>query len=92
MAAYKYSGNLHQINHETFHIEFPPWESATFAGIYRCENCEDEIGIAKGHTLPSQNHHQHQNKQLPIKWKLLFCALQLYSKRQGYQPCLMQLY
>nr|WP_313162263.1 VOC family protein [Kosakonia cowanii] len=42
---------------------------------YRCVNCGDEIGIAKGHTLPPQNHHQHQNG-LPIRWKLLVCAVQ----------------
>jgi len=35
-----------------------------------------EIGIAKGHTLPPQNHHQHAAGQGPIKWQLLVFAVQ----------------
>ena len=75
MALYKYSNNLAQNNHQAFDDELAPGSEAVNADIYRCVNCGDEIGIAKGHVLPPQNHHQHSNG-LPIKWKLLVCAIQ----------------
>ncbi|MBB3197367.1 hypothetical protein FHS28_004794 [Roseateles terrae] len=44
--------------------------------MYRCIVCGDEIGIAKGHALPPQNHHQHAVSQGPIRWQLTVCAVQ----------------
>lgn len=46
------------------------------AGIYRCTGCGHEIGIAKGHVLPPQNHHQHNNYLTPIRWQLVAAAIE----------------
>jgi hypothetical protein len=51
-----------------------PGEETPDAGVYRCAVCSDEIGIAKGHTLPPQNHHQHAAGLGPIKWQMIVCA------------------
>ena len=76
MAWYKYgnyltqyteSGNAYDIDHE-------PGTSAPFAGIYRCMGCHREIGIALGHTLPPQGHHQHAPAQGRIRWRLIVYA------------------
>ena len=75
MALYKNGNALQHSNHQAFDAELGPGTQAPNPGIYRCVNCGDEIGIAKGHTLPPQNHHQHSNG-LPIKWTLLVCAIQ----------------
>jgi hypothetical protein len=75
MALYKYSENLQRSDHANFDVERTPGSDTPDAGIYRCTGCGDEIGIAKGHTLPPQNHHQHSNGA-PIRWKLLVCAIQ----------------
>jgi hypothetical protein len=75
MALYKNGNALQHSTHQAFDEELGPGTQAPNPGIYRCVNCGDEIGIAKGHTLPPQNHHQHSNN-LPIKWKLLVCAIQ----------------
>ncbi|EQD58023.1 hypothetical protein B1A_10996, partial [mine drainage metagenome] len=40
----------------------------------RCVACGDEIGIAKGHTLPPQNHHQHAAGVGRIRWQLVVYA------------------
>lgn len=74
MAIYKYSDNLVQNNHSNFDLEHAPGVAAPDPGIYRCTGCGDEIGIAKGHTLPPQNHHQH-NTGAAIRWKLSVAAL-----------------
>jgi len=75
MANYKYAANLQKNEHGDFDVEHNPGVAAPYAGIYKCVNCGDEIGIAKGHVLPSQNHSQHNSYQ-PIKWKLIVCAIQ----------------
>lgn len=75
MANYKYAANLQKNNHSDFDKEHNPGISAPYPGIYKCVNCGDEIAIAGGHTLPSQNHSQHASYQ-PIKWKLVVCAIQ----------------
>lgn len=75
MANYKYAANLQKNEHADFDVEHNPGVAAPYAGIYKCVNCGDEIGIAKGHVLPSQNHSQHNSYQ-PIKWKLIVCAIQ----------------
>lgn len=75
MALYKNGNALQHSEHQAFNEEHNPGVAAPNPGIYQCVNCGDEIGIASGHTLPPQNHHQHQNN-LPVKWKLLVCAIQ----------------
>ena len=47
---------------------------APYAGIYRCVVCGEEIGIAQGHTLPPQNHHQHPAGPGRIEWQLIMQA------------------
>jgi hypothetical protein len=76
MALYKYGDYLKHLDHKGFDETFNPGEEAMNAGIYRCTVCSDEIGIAKGHKLPPQNHHQHSANLGSIRWKLLVCAEQ----------------
>ncbi len=37
-------------------------------------SCGDEIGIAKDHTLPPQNHHEHASSVGRIRWQLVVYA------------------
>lgn len=76
MAQYKYSQFLNQNNHAEYDKRYSPGAEAANAGIYRCTGCGDEIGIAKGHRLPPQNHHQHNSGQGAIEWQLLVFAQQ----------------
>jgi hypothetical protein len=76
MAQYKYSHHLHQGDSAEYDSTCPPGSEAANAGIYRCVACGDEIGIAKGHTLPPQNHHQHAPGLGKVEWQLLVFAQQ----------------
>ncbi len=76
MAQYKYGDYLNHSDHSAYDTLHAPGSEAENPGIYRCATCGDEIGIAKGHTLPSQNHHQHRPGLGPIKWQLLVFAQQ----------------
>lgn len=76
MALYKQGQLLTQSQHQAFDALLPPGAEASNPGVYRCNVCGDEIGIAKGHVLPPQNHHQHAPGQGPIRWQLLVCAQQ----------------
>jgi hypothetical protein len=76
MAQYKYSQNLTHNTHSEFDVKYSPGTAAPNPGIYRCVTCGDEIGIAKGHTLPPQNHHQHAQGAGKIEWQLLVFAVQ----------------
>lgn len=71
MALYKYSNHLQQNQHGNFDALRDPGSQAPDAGIYMCNACGHEIGIAKNHILPPQNHHMHDANQGPIRWKLL---------------------
>jgi hypothetical protein len=75
MAEYKYDSYLTKSTDSRFDTEHSPGVAAPYPGIYRCIACGDEIGIAKDHTLPPQNHRQHQ-QNATIKWKLLVMAVQ----------------
>ncbi len=75
MAEYKYGTYLNQSNDTKYDKEYSPGDTAAYPGIYRCTNCGDEIGIAKNHTLPPQNQHQHSSGA-SVKWKLLVMAQQ----------------
>jgi len=74
MAQYKYSRFLQQNDHSAYDAKHEPGSNANDAGIYRCDACGDEIAIAKGHTLPPQNHHQHSPGLGPIRWQLAVFA------------------
>jgi hypothetical protein len=71
MALYKYSQFIEQSNDAAFDKILQPSTSAPWPGIYRCDGCGHEIGIAQGHTLPPQNHHQHTYNQGAIRWRLV---------------------
>ena len=75
MAHYRNLSYLFFDQHERFEKIQSPGEEALDSGIYRCEGCGDEIGIAKGHVLPPQNYHQHDPASGPIKWRLIVCAV-----------------
>ena len=74
MAQYKYSKFLSQSDHSEYDKLYEPGAEAPNAGIYRCHGCGEEIGIAKGHKLPPQNHHQHTTAQGKIQWQLVVFA------------------
>jgi len=76
MALYKHGQHLTQSQDAAFDVRMLPGAVAANAGIYRCAVCGDEIGIAKGHILPPQNHHQHRSGLGPIQWQLLVFAQQ----------------
>lgn len=71
MALYKYAQELTQTDHANFDAVHAPGNAAPDAGIYKCAGCGLEIGLAHGHTLPPQNHHQHGFNAGPIRWKLI---------------------
>jgi hypothetical protein len=69
MAIYQETSNLTYSGSALFTQSFEPGQPAPYGGIYKCTGCGLEIGIAKHHTLPSQNHHQHRTQYLPIRWR-----------------------
>lgn len=71
MTYYKYPQFLNENDHANFDTLRHPGSEAPDAGIYRCEVCGHEIGIAQGHILPPQTHHQHSQGQGPIQWRLI---------------------
>lgn len=75
MASYKDKSRLQQNDSAEFDKTHNPGTPAPFAGIYRCVACNHEIGIAEGHTLPSQGHAQHPSSLPPIRWQLLVYAM-----------------
>lgn len=78
MALYKYGGGLAQSQDAAFDVTHAPGTEAPYPGIYRCTSCGDEISIAGGHTLPPQNHRQHNPASGQIRWQLL-----VYPVQQG---------
>jgi len=74
MAWYKYGEFLKQSTGDAYDSEYHPGVAAPHAGVYRCAGCGREIGIAQGHTLPPQSHHQHTLAEGAIRWKLLVYA------------------
>jgi hypothetical protein len=74
MASYKYSQYLRTSESAEFDKIYPPGTAAPYAGIFRCEACSHEIGIAEGHTLPPQGHAQHP-AGTAIRWRLVVFAM-----------------
>ena len=74
MAWNKYPQFITKNEHKNFDTLRSPGDETPDAGIYRCESCGDEIGIAKGHKLPPQNHHQHAIGLGAIQWRMIVCA------------------
>ncbi len=71
MALYKYSTFIAESEDKAFDQLNSPGTAAPWPGIYGCHVCGHEIAIASGHTLPSQNHHQHNPGQGAIQWRLV---------------------
>jgi len=69
MIYYQNGSSLTHLNSEAFNTTYEPGQRAPFGGIYKCKGCGHEIGIAKGHFLPPQNHHQHANYFVSILWQ-----------------------
>lgn len=76
MALYKNGSRLTQSQDVAFDTTHSPGTSALHPGIYRCTSCGDEIAIAGGHTLPPQNHRQHNPANGKIAWQLLVYPVQ----------------
>lgn len=76
MALYKNGNNLSSSTSEAFDTKHAPGTEAPHAGIYKCTSCGDEIGIAKTHKLPPQNHKQHAANAGKIEWQLIVYAVQ----------------
>jgi len=76
MAEYKFGNYLNHSDNSAYDARYAPGTQTMNAGVYRCVACGDEIGIAKGHTLPPQNHHQHAVGVGKIEWQLLVFAQQ----------------
>lgn len=76
MALYKYGDHLIQSNDVAFDAAHTPGTDAPHPGIYRCTSCGDEIAIAGGHSLPPQNHRQHNPANGQIRWQLLVYPVQ----------------
>ncbi len=74
MALYKYSQLLGESQHDAFDAIHKPGTSTPYSGIYRCEGCGDEIASNQGNSFPPQNHHQHQQSQGTIRWRLAVYA------------------
>ena len=74
MALYRDPQFVRLFNDDVFDIVYKPGDSAPYAGIYRCVVCGHEIGIAHGHTLPTEGHSAHPEAGAQISWKLLVFA------------------
>ncbi|SPB17610.1 hypothetical protein NOV72_04814 [Caballeronia novacaledonica] len=71
MANYKYGKFLNQSDNAAFDRVTDPGHEAPHSGIYRCEGCGENIVSTYGHRLPPQNHHQHNQAQGSIRWRLI---------------------
>lgn len=78
MPFYKSLQHFTQTIHKNFDViaAHAPGHKAPDAGIYRCTGCGHEIGLAKDHALPPQNHHQHALRGGPIRWQLVAAAIE----------------
>lgn len=75
MAIFQNKEYLEQQTHQAFNQLHPPGSVSVHSGIYRCENCGDEIAANKDNPLPPQNHRQHSPLNGPIKWRLIVAAV-----------------
>jgi hypothetical protein len=78
MALYKDTANVKLGHGSAFETTHRPGERVPHSGIYRCENCGDEIASNHGDPFPPQNHHQHKPGAGEIRWRML-----VYAQQQG---------
>jgi hypothetical protein len=74
MASYQQQNWVVRVTDSAFDQDHSPGVAAPWAGIYRCMGCHREIGIAHGHILPPQSHHEHSQQQGSIRWRLIVYA------------------
>lgn len=71
MALYKDPSEMTRVDDPAFDKSYAPGSVTPSSGIYMCVNCRDEVAVNAGNPLPPQNHRQHSNRTLPIRWRLL---------------------
>lgn len=74
MATFQNTTLVQNIKHTAFDQTYVPGATTPFSGIYRCDNCGDEVASNKGNPLPPQNHKQHTPAKGAIVWRLLVYA------------------
>lgn len=74
MATYKYPTYIAQNNSAEFDKGYAPGGHVPHSGIYRCLGCGREVVAEQARQLPPQNHHQHANVLVPIRWQLIVYA------------------
>ncbi len=74
MAWYKYPQFLQKSDNAAYDTLHSPGDATPFSGIYRCENCGDEVASNKGNPLPPQNHKQHDPAKGKVLWRLIVFA------------------
>jgi hypothetical protein len=71
MAWYKDLKYLSEWDSEQFDKLHEPGSRGSYSGIYRCEACGKEIVHTKANPLPPQNHHEHDQGEGRILWRLI---------------------
>jgi hypothetical protein len=71
MAWYKYAQYLTKDEGAEFDTISHPNTDTPYSGIYRCEGCGLSATFIKGKNIPPQNHHQHNQSQGAIRWRLI---------------------
>ena len=74
MALYKYAAYIEENTGAIFDEVNGPSVAAPRSGIYRCMGCGREAACNQGDPLPPQNHHQHDQAQGAIRWRLIVYA------------------
>jgi hypothetical protein len=74
MALYKYPQFLTKNEDAAFDATATPGTVTPHSGLYRCEGCGREVASNSGNPLPPQNHHQHNQAQGAIRWRLIVYA------------------
>jgi len=71
MTYYKHGAFFQEDRSSAFDAIHTPGSATPTSGIYRCTGCTHEVVSEKGKPLPPQNHHQHTNWNVPIRWQLI---------------------
>jgi hypothetical protein len=74
MAMYKYPQYITKSDDKSFDVEHKPGSIPPYSGIYRCGGCGKEIVAEQERQFPPQNHHQHNESQGAIRWRMAVFA------------------